>query len=405
MSTACLRRAAQKCKATSSVSRGRLAQQRAAAYYSTSQSGEEERGRDSASSTPTTPTRVHGRTYFSGIQPTGVPHLGNYLGALQNWVKLQHQAAPDDELIFSVVGWHALTLPQDRKALFEAQKDILAILLAIGIDPLRCILFYQNHNSDHLELAWLLNCITPTGKLRRMTTWKARLADSRNANDESEVDESLLNVGLFTYPVLQAADILVYKATHVPVGEDQQQHIELCRDLADIFNRQLKDETDNVPLFPLPRQLFTPSKRILSLRDPSSKMSKSTPDVKSRILLTDTPEEIRDKIRSAVTDSIQGITYDPVNRPGTSNLLTILAACEEADPAEVARRYSGKHHGHLKADVTDAVVEMLRRPRAELLRLREDPGYLADVGREGAEKAKMRSRPTMQIVRERLGLL
>ncbi|KZT18830.1 tryptophanyl-tRNA synthetase [Neolentinus lepideus HHB14362 ss-1] len=376
-----------------------------ARYYGTGPSGLEARGEDTAS-LKTLKVHTLSRTYFSGIQPTGVPHLGNYLGALRNWVKLQREAAPHDTLYFSIVGWHALTLPQDRKVLLGAQTDMMALLLAIGLDPKRSIIFHQSQNPNHLELAWYLNCITPVGKLRRMTTWKGRLADSRNANDESEVDDSLLNTGLFTYPVLQAADILLYKATHVPVGEDQQQHIELCRDLAEIFNRQL--EADNKTFratFPLPAPVYTPSKRILSLRDPTSKMSKSSPIEQSRILLTDSPEEIKAKIRRAVTDSVQGITYDPVNRPGTSNLLTILAACENTEPEQVADLYSGKDHGHLKSDVIDAVVEMLRRPREEYERLIQARTYLTEVAQDGLWKAKLQSEQVMRTVRERLGML
>lgn len=244
----------------------------------------------------------------------------------------------------------------------------------------------------------MLNCITPVGKLRRMTTWKSRLATARNANDESEVDESMLNTGLFTYPVLQAADILLYKATHVPVGEDQKQHIELARDIADTFNRQFRK------IFTLPEYVATTTRRVLSLKDPTSKMSKSSPDVSSRILLTDTEKEIRKKIRGAVTDSTIGITYDPSNRPGASNLLTILAACTGEDVLEVARRYDNRGHGDLKNDVADAVVHLLEKPRTEFERLRSEQDYLSQVAREGAERAMACSALTMQEVRKSVGL-
>ncbi|KAF8643563.1 hypothetical protein AX16_008951 [Volvariella volvacea WC 439] len=347
------------------------------------------------------PEKRRRRVILSGIQPTGVPHLGNYLGALANWVKLQREAAPEDDLIFSIVGWHALTLPQDPKALATSRRDMLATLLAIGLDPNRCSIFHQDHNQCHTELAWILGCITPVGQLRRMTTWKSRLAASRNANDESEVDESLLNAGLLTYPILQAADILVYRATHVPVGEDQTQHLQLTRDLADAFNRTYKNKKN---IFPLPSQLSTPTKRVLSLRDPTSKMSKSSPDVNSRILLTDTSTQIRSKIRSAVTDSIMGITYDPINRRGASNLLSILAACLDEPVEEVALRYANSGHGELKNDVADAVEELLKGPRAEFEKLKREFGYLEDVARKGAEKARERSEATMKEVRARIGL-
>ncbi|KAF9557741.1 tryptophanyl-tRNA synthetase [Agrocybe pediades] len=344
---------------------------------------------------------IPGRVIFSGIQPTGILHLGNYLGAISNWVKLQNEALPNDDVIFTIVGWHALTLPQNPKELSASRRDMLATLLAFGIDPSKSVVFYQEDNQCHVELSWILSCLTPIGKLNRMTTWKSRLAAKRNANDESEVDESMLNAGLFTYPILQAADILAYRATHVPVGEDQTQHLELSRDLADTFNRTFDPRKR---FFPLPSQLITPTKRVLSLKDPSSKMSKSSPDVSSRIMLTDTASQIDRKIRGAVTDSIQGVTYDPENRPGTSNLLSILAACEGVEPQVAAQRYEGKGHGDLKKDVSAALEEMLKGPRGEFERLRNDQEYLARVAREGAEKAKERSQRTMSAVRKMIGL-
>ncbi|OCH86183.1 tryptophanyl-tRNA synthetase [Obba rivulosa] len=358
------------------------------------------RGLSNSSSSPNPIPKP--RVIFSGIQPTGIPHLGNFFGALLNWVKLQNDARPEDKLIFSIVGWHALTLPQDPQALRTARREILAVLLAIGLDPRRSVIFHQDANPDHTELAWILNCLTPVGKLRRMTTWKSKLATSRNANDESEVDESLLNAGLFTYPVLQAADILAYKATHVPVGEDQEQHLELSRDLADIFNRTFKARSS---LFPLPQHIITPSRRILSMRDPSSKMSKSSPDQNSRILLTDSMSAVQKKIRSAVTDSITGVTYDPQNRPGAANLLTILAACTGEDASAVAARYADKGHGALKADVADAVEEVLKGPRAEFEKLRGQTEYLDGVARQGAERAREISGETLREVRARVGLV
>ncbi|KLO19639.1 tryptophanyl-tRNA synthetase [Schizopora paradoxa] len=339
------------------------------------------------------------KVVFSGIQPTGIPHLGNYLGAFQNWLKLQRDSHPDDQLIFSIVGWHALTLPQDPKALLQSRNDMLAVLLAIGLDPKRCIIFHQDENPDHPELAWILSCLTPFGKLRRMTTWKSRLAVSRNANNEAEIDESLLNTGLFTYPVLQAADILAYKATNVPVGEDQQQHLELTRDIAEGFNKAVSRE-----LFPLPEYGATASKRILSLRDPTAKMSKSAADSNSRILLTDDYQTIRRKVRSAVTDSTPGVTFDPENRPGTSNLISILAGCTGEDATAVARRYSDKGHGYLKNDVVEAVEEMLKEPRSELLRLKSDQAYLKSISEQGSREARQISSRTMEEVRRLVGL-
>ncbi|KAF7359099.1 Tryptophan--tRNA ligase, mitochondrial [Mycena sanguinolenta] len=369
--------------------------------FKSSSTGHLSKNFTSASHAAPNDVTVKPRTIFSGIQPTGIPHLGNYLGALSNWVKIQNEN-PQDRVIFSVVGWHALTLPQNPKELVASRRDMLAVLLAIGIDPKRSILFHQDANAMHTELAWILSCITPTGKLRRMTSWKARLAESRNANDESEVDESMLNAGLLTYPVLQAADILLYRATHVPVGEDQRQHLELSRDIADTFNRTFKGSSR---MFPLPTALITPSKRILSLKDPSAKMSKSAADPASRILLTDSAAQIAAKVRAAVTDSITtGVTYDPSARPGTSNLLTILAACVDEDVHDVAARCAGMNHGELKAEVASAVEALVTGPRAEFERIRGDVGYLDQVAQEGAAAAYELSAQTMVQVRARVGL-
>ncbi|KAF8589713.1 tryptophanyl-tRNA synthetase, partial [Ramaria rubella] len=361
-------------------------------------------------------------TIFSGIQPTGIPHLGNYLGAIQNWVKLQNTSSPQNTLIYSIVGWHALTLPQDPAELYEAKFETLASLLALGIDPKRSIVFCQDDVPDHLSLSWILTCLAPMGRMKRMTTWKSKLATVRNANSDSEVDDSLLNLGLFSYPVLQAADILLYQATHVPVGEDQMQHLELCRDLAEIFNRKYPDRAkskNHSSFFILPQTIYTPSPRILSLRDSTQKMSKSAPDANSRIMLTDSPASITKKIRSAVTDSIQGITYNPSARPGVSNLLSILAAFRSLSPPTLdygrshsgpidvqtlAAEYTSKGAGDLKNDVAEAIIEGWRHPRDELDRLRADRGYLARVLEDGSRKARELSSVTLRRVKQEIGL-
>ncbi|CAE6444185.1 unnamed protein product [Rhizoctonia solani] len=386
------------------------------------------------------------KTIFSGIQPTGIPHLGNYLGAIYNWVNLQRNAAPTDRLFFSIVGLHALTLPQNPIKLRQERLDTLAILLAVGLDPRRSVIFCQDQVSltlselhmkltlcevpQHAELAWMLNCTTPMGKLQRMTTWKSKLAISRNANSTDEIDESHLNLGLFAYPVLQAADILLYRqvtsfkvlsaltqgycslnsATHVPVGEDQQQHLELSRDLADLFNRTHKER-----VFPLPQHITTPAKRILSLRDPSQKMSKSAPHPASRILLTDPPEMIEKKIKSAVTDSERGVEYDPAARPGVANLLTILDACRglsgETLPGDTSTRLetlaseiSTLSHADLKRLVNDAVQSTIAPIRDEYTRIRADESYLRDVAEAGRMRAFEVAEDTMVNVREVLGV-
>ncbi|KAH8794610.1 hypothetical protein DL96DRAFT_1305744 [Flagelloscypha sp. PMI_526] len=355
------------------------------------------------------------RVIFSGIQPTGIPHLGNFLGAILSWVRLQRTAQPDDLLYFCTVGWHALTLPQDPVELRNNRRDMLAILLASGLDPKRSVIFHQDENQDHVELAWILNCFAPVGKLRRMTSWKTRLADSRNANSEDEIDDSMLNSGLLTYPVLQAADVLAYKATHIPVGEDQTQHLELARDLRDVLNRVCSDKH----LFPAPKQLITRSPRVLSLLSPAPparpvKMSKSAANPNSRILLTDTPDQIQKKFRSAVTDSYLPMIFDPVERPGVANMLTILAECEnftkgdeanQVDEHDIVKRYEGLGHGALKNDVTEAVIELLRRPREEFEKLKNNGDeWIDQVARDGARRAKERTSPVLAQVRSKLGL-
>ncbi|SJX63496.1 probable MSW1-tryptophanyl-tRNA synthetase, mitochondrial [Sporisorium reilianum f. sp. reilianum] len=356
------------------------------------------------------------RVIFSGIQPTGIPHLGNYLGALRNWVDLQNASrSTPDELYFSIVGYHAITMPQQPSRLRSERAEMMATLLAIGLDPQRCTIFHQHHVAEHTELAWILNCLTAFGKLHRMTTWKAKLATTKNVAEGTEVDDKDLSLGLFAYPVLQAADILLYKATHVPVGEDQIQHLELSRDLADVYNRRFSKR-----FFPLPQHIITPTKRVLSLRDPASKMSKSAPDVNSRILITDTPAQAASKIKKAVTDAERSLAYDTVARPGVSNLLSILAALKTGSgsggevhrsPQEWAEQLnaeiaaSGASSGqHLKATLTEAIVETLRPIQVELEKLRQDPGYLQQMEQLGREKAQTVARRTMAQVRKSVGL-
>jgi tryptophanyl-tRNA synthetase len=257
------------------------------------------------------------KVIFSGIQPTGIPHLGNYLGALRGWVKLQNEADASTRLIYSLVDLHAMTVRQDPAELRRQRQESFAMLMAIGLDPHRSILFHQSDVSAHAELMWILSCQASTGYLGRMTQWKDK------TSNESE-DSGKLKLGLFSYPVLQAADILLYQTTHVPVGEDQAQHLEFARDLANSFNHHYGSKHLPVVLNP-PKTIISSSKRIRSLADPTLKMSKSHPNEKSRILLNDDEDVIRSKVKVAVTDSIEtGITYDPENRPGISNLINLL---------------------------------------------------------------------------------
>ena len=369
-----------------------------------------------SASTTTAPTRQR-QVIFSGVQPTGIPHLGNYLGALRNWVDLQNASLDtSDELYFSIVGYHAITMPQQAARLRSDRSEMMATLLAIGLDPQRCTIFHQDQVPEHTELAWILNCITAMGKLNRMTTWKSKLATAKNVSDTADMDDKELSLGLFAYPVLQAADILLYKATHVPVGEDQIQHLELSRDLADVYNRRFSKK-----FFPLPQHIITPTKRVLSLRDPTSKMSKSAPDVNSRILVTDTPQQVANKIKKAVTDAERSLAYDPKRRPGVSNLLSILAALkplaaqgdqegtqdaqEWADQLNTEIQATGASSGqHLKATLTDAVVETLRPIQAELEKLRNDPAYLHQMEQLGQMKAQTVAKRTMAQVRKSIGL-
>ncbi|CAG7563727.1 unnamed protein product [Fusarium equiseti] len=340
------------------------------------------------------------RVIFSGIQPTGVPHLGNYVGALRQWVQLQ-RTEPDAKLIYSIVDLHAITMPQPPEQLRRRKREALAALLAIGIDPERATLFYQSSVPAHSELMWILSCTASVGYLSRMTQWKSKL----NLGDKSTIDDkqasSRLKLGLFSYPVLQAADILVHRATHVPVGHDQQQHLEFARECVTNFNAAYGNYLVS------PQTLIPPVHRVMSLNDPTSKMSKSHKSEKSRILITDSPEDIKAKIGSAKTDSIPGITYDQGERPGISNLLDILSIfdAQSRKGVELAEQYKDISPKQLKEMVTDAVVgglDGIRNRYLELLNKGDE--YLDSVERIGAQKAQKSADDTMQIVRDAMGL-
>ncbi|KAL1408506.1 Tryptophan--tRNA ligase, mitochondrial [Vanrija albida] len=339
---------------------------------------------------------------FSGIQPTGTPHLGNYLGLFLPFLELQRSTPASTPVYLSVVGLHAITLPQDPAALVRDRRNMLASLLACGVDPERTTLFLQEDVREHSELAWFLNTIAPVGRLQRMTTWKSKIATARNANSEDEVSEEDLRLGLLSYPVLQAADILLYKSTIVPVGEDQVQHLELARDIAQVFNRAFGD------VFPVPETRVVPQKRVLSLRDPAQKMSKSAPNPLSRISLTDSPKDIATKVKGAVTDSTATITYEPDTRPGVANLLTIWSAFDEAkrSPAELAAaaHADGWGAGKLKAAVSDVVAAHLAPVQDEYRRIIADEGYIRVVAAKGADRAREQAAKTMAEVRAAVGL-
>ncbi|KAG7503416.1 tryptophan-tRNA ligase, mitochondrial [Solea senegalensis] len=325
-----------------------------------------------------------GGRVFSGIQPTGVPHLGNYLGALENWVSLQHQYP---SVLYSIVDLHSITQPQDPAQLRSNILDMAASLLACGVDPERAVLFQQSKVSEHAELAWILGCLTSMPRLRHLPQWKMK----------SKLKSNEGSVGLFTYPVLQAADILLYKSTHVPVGEDQVQHLELAQDLARIFNNRYGD------VFPEPRALLSSTRKVKSLRDPSAKMSKSDPQSMATIAVTDSPDDIALKIRRAVTDFTSEVTFDPETRPGVSNLVTIHAAMARTGVEEAVSQARGLDTGAYKRLVAEAVIHRLTPIREEIQRLRVERAHLEAVLARGNSRAQELAAPVLGEVRQRVG--
>jgi tryptophanyl-tRNA synthetase len=326
---------------------------------------------------------------FSGVQPTGNLHLGNYLGAIRNWVALQH----DYDCIFCIVDLHAVTVPQDPVQLRAQTREVTAAYIAAGIDPERCIIFNQSTVPGHAELAWLLGCQTPLGWLNRMTQFKEKAGKQRE-------DAGL---GLYSYPVLMAADILLYKATHVPVGEDQKQHLELSRDIAGAFNRRF-----GVEFFPLPEpMIFGTATRVMSLRDGTKKMSKSDSSDYSRINMTDDAEAIALKIRKAKTDPnpLPETAQDAEARPEADNLLGIYAALSDLSREEVIERWAGKSFSTFKTELADLSAEVLGKIGGEMRRLLAEPGYIDSILRRGAERANAVAKPHLQEVFDIMGLL
>jgi len=307
---------------------------------------------------------------FSGVQPSGNLHLGNYLGAIRNWVRLQEEY----ECIYCIVDLHAITVPQEPADLRAKTVEVAAGFLAAGIDPARSIIFVQSQVPAHTQLAWVFNCLTPLGWLNRMTQFKDKAGKHREQ----------AAAGLFVYPVLQAADILAYRATHVPVGEDQKQHIELSRDIAGAFNRRYETE-----FFPLPEPMIMgEATRIMSLRDGTRKMSSSDGSDYARINLTDDAETIEHKIRRAKSDAEIGLSYEPERRPEAANLLNIYAALAEEPRAEVERRFAESPFSDFKAELAGLAVEKMAPITAEMRRLMDDPGEIERILRDGAERAE-----------------
>ncbi len=319
---------------------------------------------------------------FSGIQPTGDVHLGNYLGAVKRWVATQHE----DQAIYCIVDLHALTIPKDPAELRAKTIELTQIMVAAGMDPEVVTLFAQSQVPEHAELGWIMACTAAFGELRRMTQFK----DKADRAD-------FVSAGLFSYPALQAGDILLYDTDKVPVGDDQRQHLELARDLAVRFNSRYGDT------FVVPEHVIPPvGARIMDLQSPDRKMSKSQDSPQGTVLVLDPPDVIDRKFRRAVTDSDPEVRFDPEAKPGVSNLLTILAAATGGDPETLAGKYT--QYGPLKADAAEAVIDLLRPLQAAFADRAAQPGEAERILRQGADKARVTARATMARVRDHLGL-
>ena len=320
---------------------------------------------------------------FSGIQPTGDLHLGNLLGAVRNWVEDQREA----DSFYCIVDLHALTVPKEPGEVGDRTLEMGQTLLACGLDPEACTLFVQSHVREHTELAWLLQCVTSFGELSRMTQFKEKA-------DRHE----FVSAGLFTYPALQAADIVLYDTDRVPVGEDQRQHVELTRDVAGRFNARF-GETFVIPEATIPRA----GARVMDLQEPTDKMSKSAASDAGVVYLMEDLGVTAKKFKRAVTDSDGEVRYDPATKPGVSNLLSILGAVTGTSPEDVAGRYT--QYGPLKSDTADAVVEMLRPIQERFHELRADPAHTAALLSLGAAKAQSVAREVLARANSNVGLL
>lgn len=325
---------------------------------------------------------------LSGIQPTGGMTIGNYIGAINQWRTLQQ----DHDCFFMLADLHAITVRQDPQALRARVLDGVALYTACGIDPEKSALFVQSQVREHAQLAWVLNCYTQMGELSRMTQFK----------DKSDKHSHNVNVGLFSYPVLQAADILIYQADKVPVGEDQKQHLELTRDIATRFNN-LYGEVFKVP------DPFIPQvgARVMSLQEPTKKMSKSDENPGGYIMLLDEPKQIEKKLKRAVTDSDEQarIYFDTAEKPGVSNLLTLLSVATGRSIADLVPDYEDKMYGHLKKDTADAMVAMIEPIQARFHQIREDQTELERIMKLGAEKASARTEITLKAVYDAVGFI
>ncbi|MCZ7552470.1 MAG: tryptophan--tRNA ligase [Anaerolineae bacterium UTCFX2] len=321
---------------------------------------------------------------FSGIQPTGNLHLGNYLGAIRRWVDAQSQY----DNLFCIVDLHAITVPQDPRALRAKSREVVALLFAAGIEPDQSAVFIQSHIGAHAELAWILNCYIPMGWMQRMTQFK----------EKSQRQKGQVSVGLFDYPALMAADILLYETDLVPVGGDQKQHVELTRDVAQHFNSVYGD------VFKLPEPLMGEvGARIMSLDNPTKKMSKSETGKGHALNLLDTPDEIRAKIMSATTDSLREIRFDP-DRPAVTNLLTIYELFSGLSRTAIEQRFAGKGYAELKQELADVVIEHLKPLQARYRVLADDPSHLDHLLTEGASRVQPIAEKTVTRVKVAIGL-
>ncbi|RDY26337.1 tryptophan--tRNA ligase [Romboutsia weinsteinii] len=325
------------------------------------------------------------KVIFSGIQPSGKLTLGNYLGALRNFPKFQDEY----DCYYSIVDLHAITVPQEAKNLRANTMEILAQYLACGLDPEKNTIFIQSHVSAHTELMWILNTMTYMGELSRMTQFK----------DKSQKSEANLNAGLFTYPVLMAADILLYQTDLVPVGEDQKQHLELARDLASRFNNRYSP-TFKVPDGYIPKEVG----RVMSLQEPTKKMSKSDENENAFILLSDDDDAIRRKIKRSVTDSLGIVQYDK-EQPGIKNLIDIYSQLDNKKAEDIVAMYEGKGYGVFKEDVAEVIVETLKPIRENYIDLLKNKDYLEQVYANGANKAERQARKTLRKVYKKVGLI
>lgn len=324
---------------------------------------------------------VKSKTVLSGVQPSSTPHLGNYLGAIKNWIDLQKTF----QCYFCAVDLHSITVPQDPEKLREHTYQMIAFYLAFGLDPEEATLFLQSQVSEHAELSWILTCFTYLGELGRMHQFKDK--SQRAGSGDS------ISAGLFTYPILMAADILLYGAHYVPVGDDQKQHVELTRNIALRFNNRFQKE-----VFVVPEPMIKDGgARVMDLQDPSSKMSKSAPNLSGVIFFDDNDKTLEKKIKSSVTDS--GNSINPENAsPGLQNLIEIFASLQSRPKSDVWKDYSGKMYGHLKVDLAAAVIDFVKPIRSKTFELMKDKGYLDQILKQGAEKAKSRAAVTLTEV-------